>query len=183
MWATHWKEVLMKEATRWGWRFTGASRCVDPDHGRRLRSHLRTSGPAVGNRVLNGNVEVSGKSHSDHNNGKWIRFGKACAHILGWHQEHQRSKRFSFCADSGYLDHCWYFVAAGKWDPSRQGNREIKFRIGINLGDVIQGKERIYDDGVNIAARLEAHLPTLGVYAFQKQHSIIIPRPSGAVAI
>jgi adenylate cyclase len=29
------------------------------------------------------------------------------------------------------------------------------FRIGINLGDVIQEEERIYGDGVNIAARLE----------------------------
>jgi adenylate cyclase len=35
-------------------------------------------------------------------------------------------------------------------------NRKMKFRIGINLGDVIQEKDRIYGDGVNIAARLEA---------------------------
>jgi TolB-like protein/class 3 adenylate cyclase/Tfp pilus assembly protein PilF len=34
-------------------------------------------------------------------------------------------------------------------------NRRMKFRIGINLGDVIQEEERIYGDGVNIAARLE----------------------------
>jgi adenylate cyclase len=31
----------------------------------------------------------------------------------------------------------------------------MEFRIGINLGDVIQEGERIYGDGVNIAARLE----------------------------
>jgi adenylate cyclase len=31
----------------------------------------------------------------------------------------------------------------------------MQFRIGINLGDVIQEEERIYGDGVNIAARLE----------------------------
>ena len=31
----------------------------------------------------------------------------------------------------------------------------MQFRIGINLGDVIQEGERIYGDGVNIAARLE----------------------------
>jgi adenylate cyclase len=35
-------------------------------------------------------------------------------------------------------------------------NRRMQFRIGINLGDVIQEKGRIYGDGVNIAARLES---------------------------
>ena len=34
-------------------------------------------------------------------------------------------------------------------------NRKMQFRIGINLGDVIQDEDRIYGDGVNIAARLE----------------------------
>jgi len=34
-------------------------------------------------------------------------------------------------------------------------NRKMRFRIGINLGDVIQEGERLYGDGVNIAARLE----------------------------
>ena len=34
-------------------------------------------------------------------------------------------------------------------------NRRMQFRVGINLGDVIQEGERIYGDGVNIAARLE----------------------------
>jgi adenylate cyclase len=35
-------------------------------------------------------------------------------------------------------------------------NRKMQFRIGINLGDVIEEGDRIYGDGVNIAARLEA---------------------------
>jgi TolB-like protein/class 3 adenylate cyclase/Tfp pilus assembly protein PilF len=34
-------------------------------------------------------------------------------------------------------------------------NRRMQFRVGINLGDVIQEEGRIYGDGVNIAARLE----------------------------
>lgn len=34
--------------------------------------------------------------------------------------------------------------------------RRMQFRIGINLGDVIEEGEKIYGDGVNIAARLEA---------------------------
>ncbi len=35
-------------------------------------------------------------------------------------------------------------------------NRRMAFRIGINLGDVIDEEDRIYGDGVNIAARLES---------------------------
>jgi adenylate cyclase len=35
-------------------------------------------------------------------------------------------------------------------------NRRMEFRIGINLGDVIAEGERIYGDGVNIAARVES---------------------------
>jgi TolB-like protein/class 3 adenylate cyclase len=34
-------------------------------------------------------------------------------------------------------------------------NRRMEFRIGINLGDVIEEGDTIYGDGVNIAARLE----------------------------
>jgi adenylate cyclase len=34
-------------------------------------------------------------------------------------------------------------------------NRRMEFRIGINLGDVIEEGKRIYGDGVNIAARVE----------------------------
>ncbi|MFX1265854.1 MAG: tetratricopeptide repeat protein [Promethearchaeota archaeon] len=34
-------------------------------------------------------------------------------------------------------------------------NRRMEFRIGINLGDVVEEGERIYGDGVNITARVE----------------------------
>jgi adenylate cyclase len=34
--------------------------------------------------------------------------------------------------------------------------RRMRFRIGINLGDVLYDETRIYGDGINIAARLEA---------------------------
>ncbi len=34
--------------------------------------------------------------------------------------------------------------------------RKMAFRIGINLGDVIDDGERIYGDGINIAARMES---------------------------
>jgi adenylate cyclase len=41
-------------------------------------------------------------------------------------------------------------------DADIPDDQRIKFRIGINLGDVIVEPEDIFGDGVNIAARLEA---------------------------
>ena len=35
-------------------------------------------------------------------------------------------------------------------------NRRMNFRIGINSGDVVEEDERIYGDGVNVAARVES---------------------------
>ena len=34
-------------------------------------------------------------------------------------------------------------------------DRKVQFRIGVNLGDVIEDRGDIYGDGVNVAARLE----------------------------
>lgn len=42
-------------------------------------------------------------------------------------------------------------------------DRKMRFRIGINLGDVIVDGDRIYGDGVNIAARLEGLAPPGGI--------------------
>jgi adenylate cyclase len=42
-------------------------------------------------------------------------------------------------------------------------NRRMEFRIGINLGDVIQEGERIYGDGVNVAARVESFADPGGI--------------------
>jgi TolB-like protein/class 3 adenylate cyclase len=35
-------------------------------------------------------------------------------------------------------------------------DRKMRFRVGVNLGDVVEEGERIYGDGVNIAARMES---------------------------
>lgn len=42
-------------------------------------------------------------------------------------------------------------------------NRQMQFRIGINLGDIIEEDGRIYGDGVNIAARVEAFSEAGGI--------------------
>jgi TolB-like protein/Flp pilus assembly protein TadD len=49
-------------------------------------------------------------------------------------------------------------------------NRRMKFRIGINLGDVVQEGERIYGDGVNIAARLETLSEAGGICVSRPVH-------------
>ncbi|MGY2996732.1 adenylate cyclase [Mesorhizobium sp. URHB0026] len=48
-------------------------------------------------------------------------------------------------------------------DQGPSGPRHIRFRIGVNLGDVIVEENDLYGDGVNIAARLEAMAEPGGV--------------------
>jgi adenylate cyclase len=49
-------------------------------------------------------------------------------------------------------------------EPEVPDERRIRFRIGINLGDVIVEGDDLYGDGVNIAARLEALADAGGVF-------------------
>jgi adenylate cyclase len=42
-------------------------------------------------------------------------------------------------------------------------NRRMLFRIGVNLGDIVDEGDRIYGDGVNIAARLESLAEACGI--------------------
>jgi adenylate cyclase len=49
-------------------------------------------------------------------------------------------------------------------------NRKMQFRIGVNLGDVIQEGKRIYGDGVNIAARIEGLAEGGGVCVSRSAH-------------
>jgi len=50
-------------------------------------------------------------------------------------------------------------------EPEVPKERRIRFRIGINLGDVIAEKQDIFGDGVNVAARLEALAEPGGICA------------------
>jgi TolB-like protein/class 3 adenylate cyclase/Flp pilus assembly protein TadD len=49
-------------------------------------------------------------------------------------------------------------------------NRKMEFRIGVNLGDVIEEEGRIYGDGVNIAARVEAMAEAGGICISGRAH-------------
>jgi adenylate cyclase len=86
-------------------------------------------------------------------------------------------------------------------EPEVPDERRIKFRIGINLGDVIAEEHDIFGDGVNVAARLEALAEPGGIcisrvvrdqirdkldYAFEdlgEQHVKNITRPVRAYRI
>ncbi len=53
-------------------------------------------------------------------------------------------------------------------------DRRMRFRIGINLGDVIeQGDGTVYGDGVNIAARLESLAPADGITLSGPAHDFV----------
>jgi adenylate cyclase len=43
-------------------------------------------------------------------------------------------------------------------EPEVPDERRIRFRIGINLGDVIAEEHDIFGDGVNVAARLDLNV-------------------------
>ncbi len=51
--------------------------------------------------------------------------------------------------------------------------RRMQFRIGINQGDVVYDDVRVYGDGVNIAARLEAIAEPGGICISEKVHQEI----------
>ena len=55
-------------------------------------------------------------------------------------------------------------------------DRRMLFRIGINLGDVIHDETRIYGDGINVTARLEALATPGGVLVSQAVHDQVRDR-------
>jgi TolB-like protein/class 3 adenylate cyclase len=51
--------------------------------------------------------------------------------------------------------------------------RKIQFRIGLNLGDVIEDRGDIYGDGVNVAARLESLAAPEGICLSESVHTAV----------
>jgi len=58
----------------------------------------------------------------------------------------------------------------GERNTELPDQRKMEFRIGINLGDVVVEGERIYGDGVNIAARVEGLADGGGICISGKVH-------------
>jgi len=51
--------------------------------------------------------------------------------------------------------------------------RKVEFRIGLNLGDVIEDRNDIYGDGVNVAARLESLAVPGGICLSESVHTAV----------
>jgi TolB-like protein/class 3 adenylate cyclase/rhodanese-related sulfurtransferase len=51
--------------------------------------------------------------------------------------------------------------------------RKVRFRIGVNLGDVIEDRGDIYGDGVNVAARLESLAEPGGICISESVHTAV----------
>ncbi len=52
-------------------------------------------------------------------------------------------------------------------------DRKVRFRIGVNLGEVIVDRDSIYGDGVNVAARLEGLAEPDGICISEAVHSAV----------
>src|SRR5512141_536184 len=50
-----------------------------------------------------------------------------------------------------------------RMNAPRVADQPIRYRIGINLGEVIVEGDDLYGDGVNVAARLQALAPAEGI--------------------
>src|SRR5246500_4465832 len=61
-------------------------------------------------------------------------------------------------------------------EPEVPDEQRIRFRIGINLGDVIVEEHDIFGDGVNVAARLEALAEPGGVLVSNTVHDHVRDR-------
>ncbi len=52
-------------------------------------------------------------------------------------------------------------------------DKRLEFRIGVNIGDVVQDENRIYGDGVNIAARIEGLADPAGICVSRSAYDLI----------
>jgi WD40 repeat protein/class 3 adenylate cyclase len=61
-------------------------------------------------------------------------------------------------------------LAVDKQNSAAPEDRRMRFRIGINLGDVVADGDNLMGDGVNVAARLEALAPPGGICVSEAIH-------------
>ena len=63
-----------------------------------------------------------------------------------------------------------------KRNASDKTDMKLEFRIGINMGDVVNKDGNLIGDGVNIAARLEALAQTNGITISKSVYDFVVPK-------
>ena len=63
-----------------------------------------------------------------------------------------------------------------KRNISDKTDTKLEFRIGINMGDVVQREKNLLGDGVNIAARLEALAQPNGISISKSVYDFVVPK-------
>ena len=63
-----------------------------------------------------------------------------------------------------------------KRNASDKADTKLEFRIGINMGDVVQKEGNLLGDGVNIAARLEALAQPNGISISKSVYDLVVPK-------
>ena len=61
-------------------------------------------------------------------------------------------------------------------NASDKTETKLEFRIGINMGDVVQKEGNLLGDGVNIAARLEALAQPNGITISKSVYDLVVPK-------
>ena len=61
-------------------------------------------------------------------------------------------------------------------NASDKADTKLEFRIGINMGDVVQKEGNLLGDGVNIAARLEALAQPNGISISKSVYDLVVPK-------
>ena len=61
-------------------------------------------------------------------------------------------------------------------NASDKTDTKLEFRIGINMGDVVQKEGNLLGDGVNIAARLEALAQPNGITISKSVYDLVVPK-------
>lgn len=65
-------------------------------------------------------------------------------------------------------------MAAVKIQEACLAANEFQLRIGIHLGEVVFENEDVFGDGVNLAARIQAHAPVGGIWVSESVHHNLI---------
>ena len=63
-----------------------------------------------------------------------------------------------------------------KRNQSDKTDVKLEFRIGINMGDVVEKEGNLFGDGVNIAARLEALSQLEGISISKSVYDLVVPK-------